>query len=84
MMDPRVRFLMKQLISLGRQHPTQPLSSVRSQLRKEFNRQRGLEVNSEAFLRALAFGEYCVKELEALISVHKFRAMRKYDWDSDG
>jgi hypothetical protein len=34
------------------------------------------------FQKALAWGRFNLKELEAFYHIHKFRAMRKYDWSA--
>ena len=35
------------------------------------------------FQKALAWGRYNLRELEAFYHIHKFRAMRRYDWSSE-
>jgi hypothetical protein len=76
-MNPRVRAMYKQFLVLGQDHPAKPMLKFREEVKGHFLRNKGAA--GDELKRALAWGRYNLKELEALIHIHKFRAMRKYD-----
>ena len=85
-MHPRVRQMYKELLVLGSQHPTKPLPEVREEIKKWFWRNKDLEVGGMEWKKALAKGRYYgIRQMETLIHVHKYRAMkRRYEWGSVG
>lgn len=68
----------------GRQHPTLPFHPTVAEtlIKPHFRRNHGLKVGSVEWKKALAWGRYGVRELQALNHVHKFRSMKKrYDFE---
>ena len=67
-----------QLLFLGREYP-QGYAYFQSRCKAAFDRQRGLS-DPAAIDRALAHGQYVVRELEALYFLRKYRELRRrYD-----
>lgn len=80
-MHPRVRQQYKLFMMLAPRHPTFDVAKVRGKVRAAFHAHRDVAVDSAEFKRALAWGRYQLKELEALIDFHRYRAMRaRYGW----
>jgi len=66
---------MAQLLFLGREYP-QGYEYFRTRCKAAFERQRSL-TDPAAIDKAIAHGEYIVKELEALYFLRKYREMRR-------
>lgn len=80
---PRVRQLYKQFLLLGPQMPTMPMERYRAIVKRQFIKNKDIAPNSDEFKKALAWGRVGLREVEAVIHVHKFRAMkRNYDWEN--
>lgn len=80
-MHPRVRDLYKRLLLAGR-HSHQGLSTIREQAKREFF--KNAELTDEiAIKRAVSSGRYWVKEIYALQTLQKYRAM-KNRYGADG
>jgi hypothetical protein len=68
-------------MALAPYHPTFPVSKVRDKVKAAFLANQGMDLDDREFKRALARGRYELKELEALIDFHKYRALRsRYSW----
>ncbi|KAJ9468957.1 LYR motif-containing protein 5 [Diplonema papillatum] len=76
-MHPRVFALYKQFMHLADYHPTKTKEQVRTMVRNKFLANKDLEVGSADWKRALGYGRYMVKEFEALIYLHKYRALKQ-------
>lgn len=75
-MHPKVRDLYKRFIIVGRNYP-HPLGIeyVRNKVKKEFVKNK--DVNNEVdILKLIAYGRFIVREMKAVISLHKYRALR--------
>lgn len=64
-----------QLLHLGRQYP-KGADYFRDRLRAAFGKNKSVQ-NPEKIKELVARGEYVVRELEALYSLRKYRAMKK-------
>lgn len=64
-----------QLLHLGREYP-KGASYFRDRLRAAFGKNKSVQ-DPEKIKELIARGEYVVKELEALYSLRKYRAMKK-------
>lgn len=79
----RVRELYKQFLALGPSMPTMPMQRYRDIVKKNFRKHHHVVPGSRDFKVALAWGRIGLREVEAVIYVHKFRAMkRNYDWEN--
>lgn len=74
-MDSRVRDLYKRFVLAGRNHP-QGLGYVRQRVKEKF-KDNALIASEIELKKCIAYGRYQVREMLALISLHKYRAMRK-------
>eukprot|EP00672_Neobodo_designis_P020195 CAMPEP_0174835858 /NCGR_PEP_ID=MMETSP1114-20130205/5656_1 /TAXON_ID=312471 /ORGANISM="Neobodo designis, Strain CCAP 1951/1" /LENGTH=86 /DNA_ID=CAMNT_0016069815 /DNA_START=42 /DNA_END=302 /DNA_ORIENTATION=- len=85
-MHPSVRQQYRLFMWLAKDHPTWPASKVRDKVKGAFLENAALEPGTAEFKKALARGRWELKELEALIDLHKYRSMKKrYEWGaSDG
>ncbi|KAI8394320.1 uncharacterized protein BYT42DRAFT_554204 [Radiomyces spectabilis] len=68
--------LYKQLVYLGREYPLGYHNFFRPKLKAAFMKNRNLTEEAD-IKKALAFGEYIVKELEMMYYLRKYRALRK-------
>ncbi|KXJ77322.1 hypothetical protein RP20_CCG007837 [Aedes albopictus] len=75
----RVLDLYKRLQYLGREYPGGP-EKFRQKCYNAFKRQSG-ETDPEKIQRAINLGEYVVKEIQALYSLRKYRAIKKRYYD---
>lgn len=83
MMHPRVRRLYKGFLVLGPHMPTMPMVRYREIVKRQFLKHCDVEADSVAFKKALAWGRVGLREVEAVIAVHKFRHLKKhYDWEN--
>ena len=73
----RVRQQYKTLLFLADHHPTLAAEVARGKVRERFAANRDLQPGSVEWKRALAWGRYWEKELEALVHLHKYRAVNK-------
>jgi hypothetical protein len=81
-MHAAVRKQYKAFLWLGRDHPTFSTQKVREKVKTAFLANATLEAGTPDFKRALARGRYELGELEALIHIHKYRAMKqRYELD---
>jgi hypothetical protein len=82
-MHSRVRSLYKEFMLLGPQMPTMGLDRYRDTVRKRFMRNSSVVPDTKEFKEALAWGRAGLRDVQAVIHVHKFRHMKKsYDWES--
>ena len=66
---------------LAQSHPTWSVEKVRGKVRAGFLANAALAPDTPEFKRALARGRWELKELEALIEIHKYRSMKsRYEW----
>ncbi|EAT45991.1 AAEL002812-PA [Aedes aegypti] len=75
----RVLDLYKRLQYLGREYPGGP-EKFRQKCYNAFKRQSA-ETDPEKVQKAIQLGEYVIKEIEALYSLRKYRAMKKRYYD---
>ncbi|XP_055544237.1 electron transfer flavoprotein regulatory factor 1 [Wyeomyia smithii] len=76
----RVLDLYKRLQYLGREYPGGP-EKFRQKCYGAFKRQSA-ERDPEKIEKAIALGEYVIKEIETLYSLRKYRAMKKRYYDN--
>ncbi|XP_053698426.1 electron transfer flavoprotein regulatory factor 1 [Sabethes cyaneus] len=76
----RVLDLYKRLQYLGREYPG-GADKFRQKCYNAFKRQ-SVETDPEKIEKSIALGEYVVKEIEALYSLRKYRAMKKRYYDN--
>mmetsp|Transcript_41366 Transcript_41366/g.48036 ORF Transcript_41366/g.48036 Transcript_41366/m.48036 type:complete len:122 (+) Transcript_41366:164-529(+) len=82
-MHPRVRKLYKAFLFLGPHLPTMPMERYRHVVKSQFLKHQDVGIGSTAFKKALAWGRVGLREVESVISVHKFRSLkRNYDWEN--
>jgi len=76
-MHPLARNLYKRIIMAGRDYPG-GLDWVRDTARREFRKKAALDPERDAveFRRAIAAGRWYVREIEAVKSLKKYRAMK--------
>ncbi|KAH8552620.1 LYR motif-containing protein 5 [Umbelopsis sp. PMI_123] len=67
--------LYKQLVYLGRDYPAGYTNFFRPKLKAAFMKKRDLVDESE-IRKSIAFGDYIVKELEAMYYLKKYRTLR--------
>ncbi|KAL1919535.1 uncharacterized protein VTP21DRAFT_2228 [Calcarisporiella thermophila] len=72
--------LYKDLVHLGREYPLGYESYFRPRLKDAFMKKRNITDEAE-IKKGLAFGEYIKKELEAMYSLRKYRAMKQRYYD---
>ena len=83
-MHPSVRQQYKLFMVLAERHPTFTVDKVRGKVKAAFMANAAVAAGSAEFKRALARGRWELKELEALIDLHRYRAMRqRYAWRDD-
>ncbi|XP_050071679.1 electron transfer flavoprotein regulatory factor 1 [Anopheles maculipalpis] len=75
----RVLDLYKRLQYMGREYPGGP-EKFRQRCYNAFKRQ-STETDPEKIEKAIGLGEYVVKEIEALYSLRKYRAMKRRYYD---
>lgn len=80
-MDPRIRQLYRQLLFMGRDYPVQSggYGKFRTQLKRSFEKTE--VVSEEQLQKALAKGDYVVKELEALYFLTRYRDIKRKYYD---
>lgn len=78
-MHPRVRQLYKELIFSASTYGVLPLAVSRERIKTAFAKHKNLEVESDEWKRALAWGRHELKNFRVMHEVKQFRAMRKYD-----
>ncbi|GAB5592586.1 hypothetical protein Unana1_07486 [Umbelopsis nana] len=71
----QVIVLYKQLVYLGREYPAGYTNFFRPKLKSAFMKKRELE-DEEEIRKAVAFGNYIIKELEAMYYLKKYRTLR--------
>lgn len=74
-MNPKVRDLYKRFILVGSYHP-EGIGYVRNRVKEAFFRNKDL-VNEVEIKKAIAFGRYWVRELNAINALHKYRSLKK-------
>ncbi|KAL0476691.1 LYR-motif-containing protein [Acrasis kona] len=80
---PAVIDLYKRLLFAASQIPGNPSHLSKEKVRIAFRKNSHLE-SHEQIKTALSRGEFVLKEIEALISLHKYRAMKdRYTDDKD-
>ncbi|KAJ8144474.1 hypothetical protein OY671_002412 [Metschnikowia pulcherrima] len=76
-MDPRVRQLFKQLVYMSKEYPVESggYAKLMQQAKRAF---RNTDVgNADDLNRALAKGDYIIKELEALYFLKRYRHLKR-------
>ncbi|KAG0175134.1 hypothetical protein DFQ28_007602 [Apophysomyces sp. BC1034] len=73
---PQVVALYKQLVFLGREYPAGYQDFFRPKLKAAFMKKSQLK-DEEEIKKAIAHGEYIVKELETMYYLMKYRTLRK-------
>lgn len=73
--DGSISCVTRQLLYLGREYPKGG-DYFRDRLRAAFSKNKGVQ-EPEQIKELIARGEFVVKELEALYSLRKYRAMKK-------
>ena len=80
-MHPLVRDLYKRILLVGRDYP-KGLGFVREKARAEFSKHAAL-TDEVDIKRAINYGRYMVKEMQGVIQLKKYRAMRKRYGEAD-
>ncbi len=79
-MHPRVRQLYKELIFTSQLYNAWPLEKCREKIKTQFFKSKNLEVGSEEWKKALAWGKHEVKQMKALHEIRVYRRMKEsYD-----
>jgi len=74
-MDPRVRELYKRFLLIGKHYP-EPFPSVRQKIKRGFQKNSILS-EKQSIEETLQRGEFVLKEVEALVRLHKYRTLNK-------
>ena len=74
-MNSLVRELYKRLITAGHHYP-QGIAAVRAKAKTEFFKNKDL-TDDIAIKKAVAYGRYWAREIEAISKFHKYRTLRK-------
>ena len=74
-MNSLVRELYKRLITAGHHYP-QGVAAVRAKAKVEFFKNKDL-TDDVAIKKAIAYGRYWAREIEAISKFHKYRTLRK-------
>jgi hypothetical protein len=80
-MHPFVRDLYKRILLIGRNYPL-GLDRVREKAKEEFRKNAQIDTQSIEFKQAIAYGRYMTREMEAVIALKKYRAMKSGDYYS--
>lgn len=80
-MNPFVRDLYKRILYAGREYPA-GLSKVRSKAKEAFYNNKDLKDDID-IKKAVSYGRYMVREMNAISKLAKYRALRKRYGNND-
>ena len=82
-MNPRVRELYKELIFTASLYNALPLETCRNKIKTQFFKNKDLSEDSPEFKKALAWGRYEIKNMQAMHEIRVYRRMKDHYEDPE-
>eukprot|EP01027_Heterolobosea_sp_BB2_P013548 GEZU01019536.1.p1 GENE.GEZU01019536.1~~GEZU01019536.1.p1 ORF type:complete len:107 (-),score=20.79 GEZU01019536.1:41-361(-) len=81
-MRPEVRQLYKELFWIAQDYPGKPVNEVRNAIKRAFIKNRDL-CTQEEIEKAIERGQFVLKEIQALISLKKYRTLKNRYYNTE-